>query len=190
MCETVMEAKDYFAFKEGSWWVYEEETSHQRDSMYVYNYQNDVNSPDFECDLRSFLTDYEYYYYPVYSNNPSCSYTGISTSKCVFIHREKGKIGDYVGDGTCFFIQYREDVSIGVSNYPIPNNRLYIKDILMTYTLGNLQFAKTIKLYEDHTLIEHNSPTNHYFSKGVGLVRKELIDSNQVWNLVSYHIEP
>jgi hypothetical protein len=43
---------------------------------------------------------------------------------------------------------------------------------------------------EDMTLMENNQPTNHYFSEQAGLVRKELLDSNQVWNLVDYHIEP
>jgi hypothetical protein len=190
MCETVMEAKDYFAFKQGSWWVYEEETSHERDSVYVDQAGNDPNDPGFDCSVISTRSGYTYDYYPQYTPAKGCSYTGISSKRCVYIRRSKYKPGDYIGDEICFFIQNREGDSVGVSNYPIPNNRLHVKDILMTYSLGNLQFAKTIQVFEDHTLIEHNSPTNHYFSKGVGLIRKELIDSNQVWNLVSYHIEP
>lgn len=39
-CRSVLEAKEFFLFKEGSWWVYEEETTHERDSQYVYDYQN------------------------------------------------------------------------------------------------------------------------------------------------------
>ena len=30
---------------------------------------------------------------------------------------------------------------------------------------------------------------NQYFAKNVGLVRRDLIDSNEVWNLVNYHIQ-
>jgi hypothetical protein len=33
-------------------------------------------------------------------------------------------------------------------------------------------------------------PTNHFFSENVGLVRKELIDSSKIWNLIDYYIEP
>jgi hypothetical protein len=40
-CEDIQCVKDYFAFKVGSWWVYEEETSGERDSVYVTEYAND-----------------------------------------------------------------------------------------------------------------------------------------------------
>jgi hypothetical protein len=107
----------------------------------------------------------------------------------VYIHRAKGKIGDYIGEDICFFIQYRKGDQVNITNINYQNDKITVTDILSSYSVGSLDFNKTIKVHEDHTYIEHNNPTNHYFSKGVGLIRKELIDSNQVWNLVSYHIE-
>jgi hypothetical protein len=190
MCETVMEAKDYFAFKQGSWWVYEEETSHERDSMYVDQATNDPDDPGFDCYVISTRSGYTYHYYPQYTSTSGCSYTGISTKRCVYIRRSKGVIGDYIGQDICFFIQNRKGDQAPMTNINYQNDKLTIEDIVISYTLNSFIFNKTIKVHEDHTYIEHNSPTNHFFSKGVGLVRKELIDSNQVWNLVDYYIAP
>ena len=41
---------------------------------------------------------------------------------------------------------------------------------------------------EDHNVAESNQKTNHFYAQEVGLIRKELLDSNQVWNLIRYNI--
>jgi hypothetical protein len=190
MCETVLEAKSYFAFKVGSWWVYEEETTHERDSIYVTEFADDPSSPDFDCYMYSEYQGFNFHFYPQYIASNKCSYSGVSTNKCIYIHRSKYAPQNFIDDDVCFFIQYRLGDKIPISNIDFPSDKLTISDILSEYSNNALSFGKTIKIAEDHTFIENNSPTYHYYAKGVGLVRKELIDSNQVWNLVSYHIEP
>lgn len=54
-CQSVIEAKDFFLFKQGSWWVYEEETTHERDSLYVISYANST-SYGFDCRIKSSAT--------------------------------------------------------------------------------------------------------------------------------------
>src|SRR4051812_34053479 len=46
-CPNIQGVKNYFLFKEGSWWVYEEETSLERDSVYVTEYINNSTNYDF-----------------------------------------------------------------------------------------------------------------------------------------------
>jgi len=188
-CQSVLAAKDFFLFKEGSWWVYEEETSHERDSVFVTQYYNS-NGYDFDMRVKSSLTDYEYHYYPFFAGgNNSCSESGPVAGKCIYIKRSKGKPGDYIGEDYCFFVNFKVGDWIYISNVDFENDKISIESISDNHVINDLNFNQTVKVHELATFIETNQPTNHYFSKGVGLIRKELLDSNQIWNLISYHIE-
>jgi hypothetical protein len=187
-CQSVTEAKDYFAFKVGSWWVYEEETSHERDSVYVT--QSTIGSDYmFDTYMYSELQGYYYHYYPLYINNNVCSKTEPTKSKCLFVTRAKQKPGDYIGENYCFFVNYSVGSYETEFNICNPNNRVIISNVFNEFDLGLFHFNKTVIVHELCTFIENCQPTNHYFSKNIGLIRKELLDSNEVWNLINYHIE-
>jgi hypothetical protein len=178
----------------GSWWVYEEETSHERDSMYVISSSNDPNSYDFDVKIKSALTDYTYHYWPVYysgGGNGGCTPNGTAYKKCVHIKRSKYKFQDLAGESTVLFVKYNtgDFVYTGSELTYCPNAKMTIVSILDSCNIGSLQFNKTIVTDENCTLAEGKQPTKFYYSNGVGIVRKELIDSNQVWNLVNYHIQ-
>jgi hypothetical protein len=191
LCETPMEAKLYFSFKVGSWWVYEEETTHERDSLYVTEYADDPTSTNFTTRIYSPNQDFFYVYYPVSSSGNGCNDNGISSGRCIYVKRVKTKPGNYVGEENCFFIQHKKNDQIGTSNVQFWDDKITVSEVYYdSFTLGDLTFNRTVKIHEGHTFIENNNPTYHYFAKGVGLIRKELLDSNEVWNLVNYHIEP
>jgi hypothetical protein len=190
-CQSVMEAKDYFLFKMGLWWVYEEETTHERDSMYVTEANNDPSSYGFDIRIKSALTDYEYHYWPVYYQAISgCSTTMPVHKKCLFVKESKGKIGDFIGESNCFFVEYNEGDFVSAFNVNFENNKVYIDSVYENYSVIDLDFLKTIKTRELAKVQDGNQPTNYYYSRGVGIVRKELLDSNKVWNLVNYYIAP
>lgn len=186
-CQSIQEAKDFFAFKMGSWWVYEEETTLQRDSMYVIQSAIDPNSYQFDVRIQSALTGYRYHYWPeYYGTNSNCTQTGKVNSKCLYVKRSKGKEQDYLGSGTCFFVGYKIYDSIyGTYNSTYLNNKIFVQNILLSHKNFSL---KTVLIYEKKSPHEGNQPTNTYYTKGIGVVQKELLDSNQVWNLVNYHI--
>lgn len=191
-CEVVSEGKKFFAFKIGSWWVYEEETSGERDSVYVT--QSSINPDGYDFDIRMYSTleGYTYHYWPMYASGAAlCSTTEPMTGKCLYIKRSKGKLGDFVGEDNCFFVNYRvNDFMYNGGNIYFENNKIIVHEISPTFSIGDLNFEETVKIHELSTRIEGIQPTNHYFSKNVGLIKKELLDSNQTWNLVDYHIEP
>ena len=191
-CETVMEGKRYFAFNMGSWWVYEEETSSARDSVYVTESHNDHEDFKFDVRMHSTYQGYNYHYWPDYVNTSSCSLNNESSNKCMFINRSKGKPGDYIGESRCFFVSFIKGSfeTTGSDLTYCPNNRIIVDDVLNTFEIGNFSFDKTVKIHELCSYIEGKQSTNHYYSKDIGLVRKELLDSNQIWNLVNYYIAP
>jgi hypothetical protein len=189
-CRSVLLAKDFFLFKEGSWWVYEEETSHQRDSQYVYQYTN-TSGYDFDMRVHSTLEDYDYHYWPIYANGAieECSESEPVSGRCIIIQKSKGKIGDFQGESNCFFINYKVGDWSYVMNVSYPESKITVSNIFPSYTNSVGIFSNTIEMTEVKTLTEKNQLTKHFYVQNIGLIRKELIDSNEVWNLVNYHIE-
>lgn len=191
-CHSILEAKDYFAFKEGSYWVFEEETTHERDSMYV---TQSWISPgyDFYVKIKSQLTDFEYSYWPsYYAQAGTCSTINNVSSKCLYVNRSKGKPNLLMGDLLVFFVNYFKydhyTTNELYSNNSCLENTITFSNIFQDYDNGNFSFGKTLKINESCSYHYGQQPVNLYYSKGVGIVRKELIDSNQVWNLVKYKI--
>jgi hypothetical protein len=192
-CSSIMGVKDYFSFKLGTWWVYEEETSKKRDSVFVTESLNNFSNYQFETRIYSVFEDYFYHFFPFYSEGSSaCNPSGIINTSCIRVKRSKYKQGDFVSESTCFMFVFKKGMySFNfASNSSQEGNRVIVEEIFPTYNLQGLTFETTVKMHELFNHAENEQATNHYFSKGVGLVRKELLDSNQVWNLVNYHIQP
>ncbi|MBI1837811.1 MAG: hypothetical protein HYR91_11170, partial [Flavobacteriia bacterium] len=161
-----------------------------RDSMYVTECTN-TPTYDFDARYKSALTGYEYHYFPsAYAGGvTSCDQTLPVYQTCIYLSASKGKSGEFIGEDYCFFYNCRKNDFAYTGNTECTNDKITIQEIYPDYNLGNFTFQKTLKISENCTMIENNQPTNHYYSKGVGIIRKEFLDSNQVWNLVNYHIE-
>lgn len=188
-CQSIQEAKDFFAFKMGSWWVYEEETTLQRDSMYVIQSAIDPNSYQFDVRIQSALTGYRYHYWPeYYGNKTGCNENGGVNNRCLYVKRSKGKAQDYQGENNCFFVKYQIDSYDYTGSSVFCENKIIFSDIQTTSSLGTFNFKKTIEITETCSQNEKYQKTKTTYAQHVGIIRKELVDSNQVWNLVSYHI--
>ncbi|GAB5417879.1 MAG: hypothetical protein Crog4KO_23730 [Crocinitomicaceae bacterium] len=189
-CEDIQNVKHFFYFKVGSWWVYEEENSGLRDSVYVTSASENPSNYDFNVEVYSTHQDYYYRYWPIKVNSNECPTNGIICKRCIQIKRSKYRPGDFVNESTCFLFVSKIGDNQYVPNTEFENNRIYVENVLDSLIgTQNFVFDRTIQIRESNTYIEGMQPTNHFFSENVGLVRKELLDSNQIWNLVDYHIE-
>jgi len=189
-CEDVQNVKHFFYFKVGSWWVYEEENSGLRDSVYVTSALENQSNFGFDVEVYSTYQDYYYHFWPEYNIvSNQCPENGQICKYCVKVLRSKYRPGDFVGEATCFIFIPIVGASEGNYNAYYTNNRIWVDSIFDEYSVSLYEFKRTIVLFENNTRMEGLQPTNHYFSENVGLVRKELLDSNQVWNLVDYNIE-
>ncbi len=190
-CEDIQNVKHFFYFKVGSWWVYEEETSGARDSVYVTEAVENTSNYNFDVRVYSTYQDYYYHFWPVNgAASNSCVDNGIICERCKKVRRSKYKPGDFVAEATCFIFLPIVGEYDGNPNNSFSNNRVIVLQNLDSMEIGELFFNRTIQMFENKTYMEGDQPTNHYFSENVGLVRKELLDSNQVWNLVDYYIAP
>ncbi len=193
-CVDVRDVKDYFYFKIGSYWVYEEQTSGERDSVYVIETESDPNSVLFLTRLHSTYDGYDYPYWtkgvdPSVKNNVARKSERATSVRCA-----KTKTGDYIAEATCFLFYPMpglETTNIYIygagENYH--NSLLRVESIYNGYSVLDKDFENVVHISEEHAPLEEGQPTNHYYAPKIGLVKKELLDSSQVWNLVKYHIE-
>jgi hypothetical protein len=190
-CEDIQNVKNFFYFKVGSYWVYEEETSGDLDTVYVTEASENPSNYDFDVRVYSTYQDYYYHFWPEYfPGNNGCPDNGSICKRCLSVKRSKYKPGDFVAESKCFFFI----PTLGAFDYNPnsinSNNIVVIEQVLANYMINQLEFNRTVKIHEDNLLMQDYQETNHYFSENVGLTRKELIDSNQVWNLIDYYIQP
>jgi hypothetical protein len=188
-CVDIRMVKDWFYFDVGSRWVYEEENTGQRDTLIVTSSWSDTGSYQFSTILNS---SYDGYNYPQWTSSaiPVGDDNLVKKSiRSTSVKKAKTKSGDYVGESTCF-------VFYPLAGYSQPNNSLafitdnvlYTDSTFFSIELADQEYINVIKMREDHSTIEEGQPTIHLYATGVGLIRKELIDSNQVWNLISYSV--
>ncbi len=64
-----------------------------------------------------------------------------------------------------------------------------ISNIYPEYFQTNNIFENVIEIKDQYNIVENSQSTTHWYAEEVGLIKKELIDSNQVWLLTKYHIE-
>ena len=183
------EVKDYIIFKPGTYWIYKDSTTGTEDSVFVYDFieGHDTLYPNnapagiyewFQVSTSSALDGYDYYY-KYYADNiiehPNYMVTVI---------REKLKPGDYVGEILCFIFP----PNVGYVAYWGPYDVASVYQYFDSYILDNLSFQNTIEIHETVNITENDQRTNFFFGKNYGIVRKELLDSNRVWNLTRCNI--
>jgi hypothetical protein len=189
-CEDIQNVKNFFYFKVGSYWVYEEETSGDLDTVYVTEASENPTNYDFDVRVYSTYQDYYYHFSPEYFPGNGCPDNGSICKRCLYVKRSKYKPGDFVDEVKCFF--FTPDIGNQDVNWSVlyPSNKVRIESVESEYQLGTLNFERTFMIHEEHSYMDDYQPTNHFISENVGLIRKELLDSNNVWNLIDYYIEP
>jgi len=187
-CADIKGVKDYFAFNEGSYWVYEEVNSGAMDCVYVTSFYNDANSYYFDVEHHSVHSGYDYRFWTSSSavENRHVKKEEVS----LLVKLSKYKPGDFVSESYCF-IYYPTVGNLVHSDGGQPygyDNELVVNSYYENYIIGNKTCSNVIVMTEEHTASENKQPTIKYYAEGIGLIRKELIDSNQVWNLKDYNI--
>ena len=189
-CEDIQNVKHFFYFKVGSWWVYQEENSGDLDTVYVTEAAENPSNYDFDVQVYSTYQDYFYHFWPEYAYlSQNCNDSGPICGSCITVKRSKYKTGEFVGEAKCFFFIPKLGLTDVNWNPTFANNYVSIEQIESSFILDTFNFDRTITINELNTEMENFQPTKHFFSENIGLIRKELLDSNNIWNLIDYHIE-
>lgn len=193
------EVKDYTLFMPGTYWIYQDSISGIEDSVYVINYSGGIDTIDINSD-NSGKEIVEYFGYETkrtydnatfyYSSNTSFFFKCIESDEkrpCFWTNRDKYYPGNYIGGGFCFLY----DFYIGFSSYTSLNSNHSRIEIIKKYDsmlLNGIIYSSVIQYNDNKNISENDNRTSFYFSKNIGIIRKELLDSNQTWNLIRYNI--
>jgi hypothetical protein len=179
----------YSYFKTGTYWIYKDSTSSIEDSVYVYTdtsysyYQNNGIQMEgtymfYTFQAHSFFDSYNYHY------NISMGNYSVSTNEVGTV-RIRTKPTDYVGE--TYLMSNRFVVGDMITWY-LGTGSTYYKGFYDSLNILGNNYYSVVKFYDSQNLSEYESPTNFYIAKNIGIVRKEKLDSNKVWNLIRYNI--
>ena len=104
------------------------------------------------------------------------------------IKRNKWKAGHYDGEQSLVGYSYREGDSLYNYSPNHYNNVSRLTKIHTTYQQLNDTFNNVLEITLEHDPTENYLHTKHFFAEHVGLIRRELIDSNKVWVLVNHEV--
>ena len=187
-CVEITTVKDHFYFDVGTYWVYKEENSGKLDSQWVSQSYTEPNVSWFNIQVRSSLDDYTRYIETLLLAHAIDSGLVRKDKRSILILRAKGKAGDLVGESYLAPFYYLVGDSVGNWGGTSSVSYLWIENIYDEFNLMDNEYKNVIGIKETHNISEHSQPTLHFYAEEVGLIRRELLDSNQVWNLIRYHI--
>ncbi len=187
------EMYDYGYFLPGTYWVYEDSVSGAIDSVWVWDAykgrdtlgRSNSSGLDegiydwFKIKTRSSYFNADYYYwsnssraaksysFPVYREILSSSM--LAETPCLRFHYELGKI--YYG--------YSSVNSVDTQRCSAFFNSLI---------LASNSFYSVIVYEQTKNYLEEDNHTYFYWAKNYGLIRKEILGKNEVWNLIRCNI--
>lgn len=179
----------YSHFKTGTYWIYKDSTSGVEDSVYVYTdtsysyYQNngiqaEGNYMFYNCIALSYFDTYHYHYSISMGNY-------ILSTKEVGTVRVRTKPTDNVGQTYLMSNRFVSDDAIG---WYLGAGMTYYKGFYDSINILGTSYYDVAKFYDDKNSSEYESPTNFYIAKNIGIIKKQKLDSNKVWNLIRYNI--
>ncbi len=179
----------YSFFKTGTYWIYKDSASLIEDSVYVYwdtaysYYQNngiqkEGNYMYYDCRTHSAYYSSNYYY-RISLGNYDINNGGVGVERnqtgSTGLNGNSYLMGDRFLDGAFLTLYTGEGTT-------------YYKSFYDSLSISGIVYHNTVKFYDTKNTTENRSRTNFYMSKNIGITRKEILDSNKVWNLVRYHI--
>ena len=170
----------YTYFLPGTWWVYEEQNSGDRDSVYVYEASSSIGSDGshhFLMRTHSTYDEYNYYYQFTESLTMNPDYPSCASHH---VYRTKTKPGDFVGYDLAFFFP----MFLNDSRY-VWGGGLSSIDTLWVNEYGT---AEEVYFDIDNCNSEGYEYAGFHLSKNLGIERKSLYDRDEYWLLIEHNI--
>jgi len=183
---------DYGYFQKGTYWIYQDSTSLDIDSVYVTSSQQStfITTPDPSRPYHGYFGTYDVYskssfdgmqYH--YSVETATSFNG----PCGIVEDRMNNMnyGTETWLMTDYFVSGQTFLSDPSYTYAavVYENQYDSLKVLNTY-------FKNVMLFRDgKNATQNNSVTNTYIAKNIGIIRKEYLNFHEVWNLIRYHIQ-
>ncbi|HRH01717.1 MAG TPA: hypothetical protein PLI68_10970 [Bacteroidia bacterium] len=188
-CEVAEDLAAYSFFKKGTYWIYQDSISGMIDSVYVYFDTNFVyHNPGWGIIAEG---DYPFYSMSSYSVKEQASllyitdYGDYKTNSTVGALRKR--VGPGAGHGSAYFMVNTFQKGIYLRYYGA-FDAVTFENYFEDKIIKGRNFQSVAKFGDKDNATEFRNSTLFYVAKNVGIIRKEIIDSNQVWNLIRFKI--
>jgi hypothetical protein len=194
------EALDYGYFKVGTYWVYEDSASHNLDSIYVStSYSSNIIIPEannggyyglygeFEVDMKNGTQSALYMNWANMTYSPGVLSTNPGGGIICTINRGENNLSG-VGGSDFYLITPPSTYSNAWLHYSNMDSVMVLTDHA-SYYYESILFNQVVQVYYSKGASTYKySRANIYLKKNIGIVKKQLLDSHEVWNLKRYHI--
>ncbi len=188
--------KEWAYFKTGTYWIYQEETTLELDTFVVLNDHDFVTSQgNDQFDYEMWRTRDQYYYRCWFNEGWSALDCNNGCCECRRLWCSKHRPGDADGEEPLLtFPTYVGSYSyLGWAGGDY--GKVEVVDYAGYYQIGNFLFTDVvIQLNTNSVLDQAISGSQYYesriyFAKSIGIIRKEITETNEIWNLIEYRIE-
>jgi hypothetical protein len=182
--------ESYCYFLPGSYWIYEDSISKELDSVYVVFAAKGTKTVT-EQDSLGYQGIYDWFNCKVLSSYDKYEYVNwmdetwdlFGGTSCV--RRSKyATVQSGSNTGTTIFfslVNLHKKLYDGITE--VEYSSFYTSFSVLSNSYSSVQkWTNTVNYTED------KNKTLYFFKQGIGIVRKELIDSSKVWNLKRYKI--
>jgi hypothetical protein len=177
--------RSYFYFEVGSFWIYENEMTQELDTVFVFDVSEGIDDDGFDwfnMNVSSTLTGH----INGYNYNEFFSHESNVNSDCWnrLVSRSSALPGDFIGASRMFMTPGL----VGNRVFHGGNGSTEILSVQEEFQIGSEFFPDVIAYYTDVDASENYVSTKYHFAKNIGLIRKEIIDLDEVWELIEYEI--
>jgi hypothetical protein len=189
---SVEEMKKWYYFKTGTWWVYQEQTTGDLDTITVYYDWEGTNSSGtvgFEWTATSSWDGYDQYY--IFNDSYSIHCITAETCTCHKVKRARGLPGNFVGEAQIFLYPLIEENYtnlIGFPNGQITGGTSTITDTNLNYVFENEIIQNVVRWEVTTDQSIGGWPSVYLIAKDIGIVQRTHPHTNELWELINYQV--
>lgn len=180
------ECKDVYVADSGSYWVYQETSTLDIDTVTVHTLENEIDSATFADGSPAGIWESLYVRMKDSDNNDitiwSRATDSIGSSQKVHFWRLNGSSNLRGLVGLMPYVQDENATASGSTAF------LVCDTIFDSLQVGPEMHFEVYRFQVDNDPLASNGTSYYYVSPGKGIVRKDLIATSEVWDLIDYQV--
>lgn len=184
------EMKEWYFFKTGSYWIYQDEFSGVLDTMTVIHHRegDDQEDPYYGYEYTCESSQNAYYEY-IFNKSFSIPCLTRRSCMCHKLFRIKSSNGQYVGEGRNFLFPAVEEDYIWVGAIVADDiGKVICQDIQEEYALGDSIYHQVVRWHVEIDNSEQDIPATYTVARNRGIIAYEFPSRNESWKLVEYRL--
>ncbi len=178
---TIDELREWAFFKEGTYWIYEEETTLTRDTFTVVDSHDFITTQgNVQFDYGTYRSSDGYFYWFWFNEGWTAHDCNNGCCDCRRLWCDKYISGDADGEDVLLtfptFVGSYSGISFGGGD----NGKVEVVDYMEELQVGATTFLDVVEENNENSVLDQQTSSsnyyqvNYYFSRSVGIIRKEI----------------